>query len=92
DAAVKGRIDYLHGLKENVMIGKLIPAGTGFEGETDDEYDNLTEFPQEEVEVNNDVVDEVVEEEEVIDSDDLANDDSISELTEEEIIASAKGL
>ena len=92
DAAVKGRIDYLHGLKENVMIGKLIPAGTGFEGETDDEYDNLTEFPQEEVEANNDVVDEVVEEEEVIDSDDLANDDSISELTEEEIIASAKGL
>ena len=29
DAAIKGKVDYLHGLKENVMIGKLIPAGTG---------------------------------------------------------------
>ena len=37
DAAVKGRIDYLHGLKENVMIGKLIPAGTGFYGDTGDD-------------------------------------------------------
>ena len=27
DAACKGKVDYLHGLKENVMIGKLIPAG-----------------------------------------------------------------
>ena len=29
DAAVKGKTDHLRGLKENVMIGKLIPAGTG---------------------------------------------------------------
>ncbi|WP_051620839.1 DNA-directed RNA polymerase subunit beta' [Paenibacillus sp. UNC451MF] len=29
DAAVKGRTDYLRGVKENVIIGKLIPAGTG---------------------------------------------------------------
>ncbi len=29
DAAIKGKIDNLLGLKENVMIGKLIPAGTG---------------------------------------------------------------
>jgi DNA-directed RNA polymerase subunit beta' len=29
DAAVKGKIDPLEGLKENVIIGKLIPAGTG---------------------------------------------------------------
>jgi len=29
DAAIKGKIDYLFGLKENVIIGKLIPAGTG---------------------------------------------------------------
>ncbi len=36
DAAVKGKTDYLHGLKENVMIGKLIPAGTGFYGDQDD--------------------------------------------------------
>ena len=29
DAAVKGKVDKLMGLKENVIIGKLIPAGTG---------------------------------------------------------------
>ena len=31
DAAIKGKSDYLVGLKENVIIGKLIPAGTGME-------------------------------------------------------------
>ncbi len=30
DAATTGRIDYLRGLKENVIIGRLIPAGTGY--------------------------------------------------------------
>ncbi|KKQ80905.1 MAG: DNA-directed RNA polymerase subunit beta' [Parcubacteria group bacterium GW2011_GWC2_38_7] len=30
NAAVTGRIDHLRGLKENVIIGRLIPAGTGF--------------------------------------------------------------
>ena len=29
DAALKGKVDHLQGLKENVIIGKLIPAGTG---------------------------------------------------------------
>ena len=29
DAAIKGKVDYLKGLKENVILGKLIPAGTG---------------------------------------------------------------
>ncbi len=37
DAAIKGKVDYLHGLKENVMIGKLIPAGTGLEPDIDDD-------------------------------------------------------
>ena len=49
DAAIKGKVDYLRGLKENVMIGKLIPAGTGLkpllpeeeEGEDEDEDENL---------------------------------------------------
>ncbi|MGC9048735.1 MAG: DNA-directed RNA polymerase subunit beta' [Patescibacteria group bacterium] len=31
NAAISGRPDYLHGLKENVIIGRLIPAGTGLE-------------------------------------------------------------
>ena len=29
EAAVSGKIDNLHGLKENVIVGRLIPAGTG---------------------------------------------------------------
>ena len=36
DAAIKGKSDYLRGLKENVIIGKLIPAGTGM-----DVYNNV---------------------------------------------------
>jgi len=31
EAAVRGKIDYLRGLKENVIMGRLIPAGTGLE-------------------------------------------------------------
>lgn len=30
DAAIKGKVDELVGLKENVIIGKIVPAGTGF--------------------------------------------------------------
>lgn len=29
EAAIAGQVDYLYGLKENVIVGKLIPAGTG---------------------------------------------------------------
>ena len=29
DASIQGKIDRLHGLKENIIVGKLIPAGTG---------------------------------------------------------------
>ena len=36
DAAIKGKVDPLIGLKENVIIGKLIPAGTGL-----DKYKNI---------------------------------------------------
>jgi DNA-directed RNA polymerase subunit beta' len=31
EAAIRGKVDHLMGLKENVIIGKLIPAGTGME-------------------------------------------------------------
>ncbi len=36
DASIKGKVDYLKGLKENVILGKLIPAGTGAR-----EYSNI---------------------------------------------------
>ena len=57
DAAIKGKVDHLVGLKENVIIGKLIPAGSGlsvyrdFKEETDEtiaseaeEYVDLTKL------------------------------------------------
>ena len=36
DAAIHGKVDHLIGLKENVIIGKLIPAGTGMKQEHDE--------------------------------------------------------
>ena len=41
--AIKGGVDNLRGLKENVIIGRLIPAGTGYRGEYKhlDNYDDL---------------------------------------------------
>jgi DNA-directed RNA polymerase subunit beta' len=43
DAAIKGKTDPLLGLKENVIIGKLIPAGTGMS-----RYRNIKVYPVEE--------------------------------------------
>src|SRR3989338_1138787 len=37
NAAITGKVDYLDGLKENVIIGRLIPVGTGFRGEVKSE-------------------------------------------------------
>ncbi|MFR1709170.1 MAG: DNA-directed RNA polymerase subunit beta' [Clostridium sp.] len=50
DAAIKGKIDPLVGLKENVIIGKLIPAGTGMNRYRGIEISE--NHPVEEVEIN----------------------------------------
>ena len=47
DAAIHGKSDSLMGLKENVIIGKLIPAGTGLE-----RYRNIRVEPTEEARAN----------------------------------------
>jgi DNA-directed RNA polymerase subunit beta' len=47
DAAIHGKSDSLRGLKENVIIGKLIPAGTGL-----DRYKNIRVEPTEEARAN----------------------------------------
>lgn len=39
EAALQGKVDYLRGLKENVIVGRLIPAGTGFRPYLDIEID-----------------------------------------------------
>ena len=48
DAAIKGKRDNLLGLKENVIIGKLIPAGTGMRRYRDVKYDKAA--PEQEIE------------------------------------------
>ncbi|MFT6699973.1 MAG: DNA-directed RNA polymerase subunit beta', partial [Porticoccaceae bacterium] len=45
EAAVSGKIDTLEGLKENVIVGKKIPAGTGMRA-----YDNVIVGPKDEIE------------------------------------------
>ena len=53
DAAIKGKIDHLIGLKENIILGKLIPAGTGM-----NRYRNLKIHPN----MNDPEVAEIIEE------------------------------
>ena len=62
DAAIKGKTDHLLGLKENVIIGKLIPAGTGMKRYRDIQVDYgvNTEY----MESFNSIADEMDEEEE----------------------------
>ncbi|HCY9568102.1 TPA: DNA-directed RNA polymerase subunit beta' [Staphylococcus aureus] len=54
DAAIKGKRDDLLGLKENVIIGKLIPAGTGMRRYSDVKYEKTTK-PVAEVESQTEV-------------------------------------
>ena len=48
DAAIKGKVDTLQGLKENVIIGKLIPAGTGAKQYKNVDYELASQFIDEE--------------------------------------------
>jgi DNA-directed RNA polymerase subunit beta' len=48
DAAIKGKLDELKGLKENVIIGKLIPAGTGLKQYSKVDYTMENEYYDEE--------------------------------------------
>ncbi|KAA3603031.1 MAG: DNA-directed RNA polymerase subunit beta' [Calditrichaeota bacterium] len=63
EAAIEGRVDYLRGLKENVIMGRLIPAGTGLgkytdlrvssesENSKDSQEENVTESESESAEL-----------------------------------------
>ena len=52
DASIKGKVDTLQGLKENVIVGRLIPAGTGFDGHRNLELQPQVD-PKEEEEIAN---------------------------------------
>jgi len=47
DAAIKGKVDPLIGLKENVIIGKLLPSGTGMQCYSDVELENVYAYSTE---------------------------------------------
>jgi DNA-directed RNA polymerase subunit beta' len=81
-AAVASRTDPLYGLKENIMIGKLIPAGTGFKpGQFSDETPG--ELPSDEKLEGRvlDIFEEEVDEDIYLDDEDFDED----EYEEEEI-------
>ncbi|MCQ2518817.1 MAG: DNA-directed RNA polymerase subunit beta', partial [Lachnospiraceae bacterium] len=63
EAAIKGKVDPLIGLKENVLIGKLIPAGTGMKRYRDVKLDTMygMDIPDEVIEAVSEA-DEAVEE------------------------------
>ncbi len=67
EAAIKGKVDPLIGLKENVLIGKLIPAGTGLRRYRDIKL-------QVDVEPELPLIDDFLGSEEVVESEDLSLD------------------
>jgi len=58
EAAIKGKIDPLLGLKENVIIGKLIPAGTGMSRYRDIEVHPLASWAEAEAETADETAEE----------------------------------
>jgi DNA-directed RNA polymerase subunit beta' len=84
-AAVEGRVDDLRGLKESVLIGKLIPAGTGFRRELEQE-------PEEEA-ISEDVVLEAIDSDDILGgmSDGLLGGDPSDELDALDAAYRAKG-
>ena len=64
EAAIKGKVDHLVGLKENVIIGKLIPAGTGLKRYRDIQLD--TGMPEEAPTGDEETAESLPEDEETI--------------------------
>ena len=87
DAAIKGKVDPLIGLKENVLIGKLIPAGTGMKRYRNIKLDTDARMPMGEVnlEFNEDetAADVNSENTETVDLDDEEDIDIADEDVEE---------
>ena len=86
DAAIKGKVDYLRGLKENVIIGKLIPAGTGAREYSDIDLYLEKEFMDDDA--SEFLEDKFLEEEEITDEIENNNvlDEEVEETTEKEVV------
>ncbi|BFL72790.1 MULTISPECIES: DNA-directed RNA polymerase subunit beta' [Anaerococcus] len=66
DASIKGKVDDLMGLKENIIIGKLIPAGTGMKRYNDVEIDYETkELEDAQIAMNIEAIEEAENEEQM---------------------------
>ena len=83
EAAIKGKVDHLVGLKENVIIGKLIPAGTGLKRYSAIKLD--TGMPEEEEVVTEEIIEETTEMEDTLHEAD--NLEEIVDDTEETVEA-----
>ena len=68
DASIKGKKDLLKGLKENVLIGKLLPAGTGLRGPLKSP-ETLKREAEEAFAASQEVVDESIDESEIVSED-----------------------
>ena len=82
EAAIKGKVDPLIGLKENVIIGKLIPAGTGMKRYRDVRLNST--MPEPEVNVE-DMDEELPEDEEIKDDEMITMDEELPEDEEFDI-------
>ncbi|MDY6286242.1 MAG: DNA-directed RNA polymerase subunit beta' [Lachnospiraceae bacterium] len=84
DAAIKGKVDHLVGLKENVIIGKLIPAGTGMKY-----YRNLKLNTDEEFEAKKAAEEAAAraEDEEEITVDDTPEEDTVEESVDQSLLS-----
>ncbi len=63
DAAIEAKVDHLRGLKENVVVGQLIPAGTGFRTKEKDYRDLKVVSPETKKEVEVEEVEKVEQKE-----------------------------
>ncbi len=72
EAAIKGKVDPLIGLKENVIIGKLIPAGTGMKRYQSVKLDTDEKILQAEEEVLSEEGAEVAAEQEMVENQEMA--------------------
>ena len=83
EAAIKGKVDHLVGLKENVIIGKLIPAGTGLKRYRDIQLD--TGMPEETPVAEEEPVDELPEDDEMLTMEEESAED-VADDAEDEIL------
>ena len=80
EAAIKGKVDHLVGLKENVIIGKLIPAGTGLKRYRDIQLD--TGMPEEIPAESEETAEALPEDEELLTMDD-ADEEILDDVDED---------